>query len=501
MSEFISAVRSLFTKVLTCPSSLVIGDAVYLTGSDAVDKATSANSLFGVIVDKVTPTTCVVQVDGELDWPTPTLTPNSLYYVSDTPGVISTTPGTNAIIFGLAIDPSTIMMAGLGSSGGSAGGGSVTPFVQEGRLSLMAGDPICGNVIGATSVHWTPYKGNRISLFNGLQWQIIHASGVSVAVPATRWRIFDIFGYLSGSSLALETMNWPVSGSITGTITGMVQDTTLLSGFGDSPQPPLVGTWGTKITSVGHGLAVLDMIGIDDIVGTFGTDATAGLNGTTHRVAGVIDANNFYITSVDTTGLTYVSGGSWFKIGSYPGVQLPNCTRLDGTLVKASDSTRLYLGSAITDNISGQVTDDYGSGGFPYGKRTMVNWYNRILRPIRSPSAVANETIAANAGRQRFLSNNPRMRVETLFPDCSYTMAIFAKLNLANGAFGLLFTGAGFYEPAGNVNPAFIDSGQSTFVTPNDEVTGFGFNYWGEGSIGVNGMIVGFGNLHAMVEM
>lgn len=48
----------------------------------------------------------------------------------------------------------------------------------NGRLTLTTGTPITtSDVTASTSVYFTPYKGNRIALFNGCSWQALGTNG------------------------------------------------------------------------------------------------------------------------------------------------------------------------------------------------------------------------------------------------------------------------------------------------------------------------------------
>ena len=78
----------------TCDSGLAVRDAVYLSGADAVAKADADGSgtqpLIGFVSSKPTATTCIVKYSGELGGFTG-LTTGVNYYLSETPGEITTT--------------------------------------------------------------------------------------------------------------------------------------------------------------------------------------------------------------------------------------------------------------------------------------------------------------------------------------------------------------------------------------------------------------------------
>lgn len=79
----------------------------------------------------------------------------------------------------------------------------------NGRLTLTTGLPVTtSDVTAATTVYFTPFRGNRISLYSGSNWQLLSFSEISVAVPAIATRPFDIFAYNNGGTVALEATSW-----------------------------------------------------------------------------------------------------------------------------------------------------------------------------------------------------------------------------------------------------------------------------------------------------
>lgn len=78
-----------------CSINEVVGDAVYLSGSNTVAKANasdiSTSPVIGFIVEKPTSTSCVVQTEGEFSYPSP-LSSNTVYFLDTVGGGITTTP-------------------------------------------------------------------------------------------------------------------------------------------------------------------------------------------------------------------------------------------------------------------------------------------------------------------------------------------------------------------------------------------------------------------------
>src|SRR5688572_25804764 len=116
-----------------------------------------------------------------------------------------------------------------------------------GRLTLTSNTPVLtGSVTGATTIYKTPYKGDRTALYTGSGWLPISFSEISVAVPSTIYRLFDVFEYNNSGTLTLETVNWDQSSAA---ITAATNAT------------PIV------VTSNGHGLSNNDMVGILGVLG------------------------------------------------------------------------------------------------------------------------------------------------------------------------------------------------------------------------------------------
>ena len=81
--------------------------------------------------------------------------------------------------------------------------------ICEGRLTLTSGTPVTtGDVTSATTVYFAPFKGNRVAVYDGTNWQLRTFTELSVAVPATTATPFDVFIYDNSGTLTLETANW-----------------------------------------------------------------------------------------------------------------------------------------------------------------------------------------------------------------------------------------------------------------------------------------------------
>lgn len=81
--------------------------------------------------------------------------------------------------------------------------------IVQGRLTLLTGNPIpTGDVTAATTLYFTPFRGNQIDLYTGTTWQRLTFSQVSIAIPASTSQMYDVWGIISSGSLALELLAW-----------------------------------------------------------------------------------------------------------------------------------------------------------------------------------------------------------------------------------------------------------------------------------------------------
>jgi hypothetical protein len=80
----------------------------------------------------------------------------------------------------------------------------------QGRISLTSGTPVTvADVTAATSVYWTPYKGNKVALYDGSAWNIRTFAELSLSLGSdTASRPYDLFAYDNSSVVAIERLVW-----------------------------------------------------------------------------------------------------------------------------------------------------------------------------------------------------------------------------------------------------------------------------------------------------
>lgn len=241
----------------------------------------------------------------------------------------------------------------------------------HGRLTLESGVAVpTTDQTAKSTVYLTPYHGTLIDLYDGTRWAVYALVEVSVAVPSTLFRLFDVFVYISGGMPTLEAVNW---NQTTGSVTGATNAT------------PIV------ITSNGHGLSAGDLVGMSGLGG----------NTTPNGRIWVVEnplTNTFELGASVGNG-TYTSGGTWYKI---PNTRATALATQNNVLVKSGDATRRFCGTLMTTGTSGQTEDSVN-------KRFCWNCYNRV--PRRMVKKITTASWTYNSTGLRPFNNDPDLRV------------------------------------------------------------------------------------------
>lgn len=83
------------------------------------------------------------------------------------------------------------------------------PSVPGGRLTAANGVPVTSaDVTGGANLYYTPWKNDRIVLWDGTRWVAVSFSQITFGLTATSGAVYDVFGYLSSGALALESLVW-----------------------------------------------------------------------------------------------------------------------------------------------------------------------------------------------------------------------------------------------------------------------------------------------------
>jgi hypothetical protein len=82
-------------------------------------------------------------------------------------------------------------------------------FIPGGRLTLTTGVPVTtSDVTGAGTLYYTPYKHNRLRVYDGTRWKWYTFSELSLALSLTSGKPYDIFVYDNAGTLTLEALVW-----------------------------------------------------------------------------------------------------------------------------------------------------------------------------------------------------------------------------------------------------------------------------------------------------
>lgn len=134
------------------------------------------------------------------------LSAGTTYYLSATAGAITATAPANARPVGVARSATAIDM----SIGPAWLATDDTLSTCDGRLTLTSGTPVTtADVTGATSIYFTPYKGNRVALFDGSKWKLYAFSELTFALGTLSSGLpYDLFLYDNAGTLTLEATAW-----------------------------------------------------------------------------------------------------------------------------------------------------------------------------------------------------------------------------------------------------------------------------------------------------
>jgi hypothetical protein len=85
--------------------------------------------------------------------------------------------------------------------GASAG----DPGTCDARLTLTTGVPVTtASVTAAGMIYFTPYIGNKVSIYNGSAWENFNLTEISLALTLTDAKNYDVFVYDNAGTLTLE---------------------------------------------------------------------------------------------------------------------------------------------------------------------------------------------------------------------------------------------------------------------------------------------------------
>ncbi len=384
------------------------------------------------------------------------------------PGVVPGKPPTDVIRIYGKDDGKLYAKNWIGANGEefdlTGSGGAPIAGICNGRLTLSSGVPVpTADVLAATSLYFTPFRGNQVALYNGSAWALfpftersLSLSGLAANTP------YDIFLYDNAGTLTLEAVAWnaPDNGSITS-----ISNT--------SPR---------VVTVASHTLSIGQLVTI--------TGNSVGSNNATWRV-GTTTATTFQLLNLDGSNSSLPgsvgTGGVWQRADQ----NTARATALavqDGVYVKSGALGRRYLGTIRTTSTAGQTEDSAA-------RRFLWNYTNRVLRKMKVIESTTTwaYTSAAWRGMHNTLSN--RLQFVCGVAEDSILAKVLGFL-VSTSASGYV----GIGEDAISTNGADVMAG--TFVSNDNplhaeyakllsgyhflqalEYGGSGINFWGTNSI------------------
>jgi hypothetical protein len=221
----------------------------------------------------------------------------------------------------------------------------------NGRITLTSGTAVTtADVTAATTVYFTPYKGNRCALYDGAQWNISSFTELSLSLGSdTADTNYDLFLYLSSGTPTLERVAWSSSSA-----------------------------------------------------------------------------------------------------------RATNITLQNGVYVKASDTTRRYLGTYRTTGVAGQTEDSNA-------KRFIWNMYNRVRRGLRAVDGADSWTYTTAAYRQANNSTGNQVAVVVGVAESLVSLTVQSFVSNSGGAVAVA-VGIGV-DSTTNVTSGVIGMGNSTNPT------------------------------------
>ena len=109
----------------------------------------------------------------------------------------------------------------------SGGGGSVDPAMTQARMTLTTNLPVTYNDVTSSTIYYTPFRGNKIALYDGSEWALHTLSEISFSLSAlTVNNNYDMFIYDNSGTLTLEAVAWSTHtfGSTTRAVALATQD-------------------------------------------------------------------------------------------------------------------------------------------------------------------------------------------------------------------------------------------------------------------------------------
>jgi hypothetical protein len=135
------------------------------------------------------------------------LSTGSIYYLTTSGAITATAPSTNTRVIGQADSTTSLVLQDDFPQDARL----LAAHVCEGRLTLTSGTPVTTtDVTAATSAYFTPFGGNRVSLYDGTsQWNVRSFAEITISLSGfTASKPYDVFLYDNAGVVTAETLIW-----------------------------------------------------------------------------------------------------------------------------------------------------------------------------------------------------------------------------------------------------------------------------------------------------
>lgn len=338
---------------------------------------------------------------------------------------------------------------------GGGSGSAPIAGICNGRLTLSSGVPIpVTDVTAASTLYFTPFKGNQVALFNGTTWSLFPFTERSLSLSGLLANtVYDIFIYDNGGTLTLEAVPWVANAN--GSVTS-------------------IATTRTVTTTAAHGLAIGQLV-------TIAGNSGAGNNGT-WRVATVPTTTTFTVLNLNNSTPTFVAGtgGTWQRADQSTG-RVTNLAAQDGIFVKSGTPQRRYLGTIRTLTSPGQSQDSRQ-------KRFVYNEYNQLTRPV---SKTGGSQYTYSAAGYRPAGNNMANRVEVVIGNLGPLMSLNGSCRITSSVANVGVAHGIGYDRFNNsdedLSPTISTDGSVAFYLAHHPDIGYHYYQWVEDGRGAAG--------------
>lgn len=230
------------------------------------------------------------------------------------------------------------------------------PGICDGRLTLTTATPVTTSDATSTTVYFTPYNGNKISLYDGTRWKLYTFTEISLTVTPTSPLASELVDVGAGSPTTMS--------AISSTANLAVGDLLLVAAL-PLPVP-------TYIASITDAVSLVTT-----------TDGAGIVNSTAQFYDSMYD-----VFVYDNAGTLTLEQLAWTSNTA----RATAITLQDGVWVKSGATTRRYLGTFKI--ISATQTCDTSA------RRFLWNCYHRVPRFLSVVDTTDNWTYATQAWRQ-----------------------------------------------------------------------------------------------------